>query len=125
MCIHTSVTMSRYSPDDYDNGTATLDICSKSVTCEKVIKILLENGVSATVSKTSTIMRNEKELWVEPGCHITIHGLKSSLFLEKLWKPLKCEFGLQCAYLEIPGQFMGCILNFIRPSICSCNGKKR
>lgn len=113
-----------YNPDDYDNGTATLDICSKSVSCDKVVEILLNNGVSATVSETKTVMRNTKGLWIEPGCHIIIHGLKSSLFEEKIWRPLKDTFGLHCAYLEIPGQYIGCILNFIRPSACSCNGKE-
>ena len=113
--------MSKYDPNDYGHESSNLRICSKTLDSDQVIAILMENGVSATVTSSKTIMRNKKKLWIENGCDIQIHGLKSNLFEEKLWIPLRDTFGLKCGFLNIQGRYMGCILNFIRESSCSCN----
>lgn len=112
--------MSEYDPNDYGHESSNLRICSKTVDIDKVIEILIENGVSATVTSSKTIMRDKKKMWIENGCDIHIHGLKPDLFDKKLWTPLRDTFGLKCGYLTIQGRYMGCILNFIRESSCSC-----
>ena len=117
--------MSSYNPNDYDNGSATLQIASSTIPSHRVLaEFLCSIGISATVVESTTVMRNTKKLWLEPGCNITIHGLKTELLEQKLWNPLKKEYNLQCGFLDIPGRYKGCIVNFIRPSLCSCNQKR-
>lgn len=117
--------MSYYSPDNYDSSSAILNICSKKITSkEEVANLLMKYGVSVTVVDTITIMRDKKRMWQERGCDITIHGLKPELYDALIWTPLKETYDLECAFLHILGRYKGCILNFIRPSACSCRKDK-
>ena len=135
--------------DAYNNTPGTLSICSSTFTSvSDALLILIQNGVSATLTETHTIMKrikkntpkpkvtvetaeketNDKDdklqqelhLWIERGCTIQIHGLKPELYESKVWDPLQRAFDLGCGFLIIPGQYSGCILNFIRPSACDC-----
>ena len=114
--------MSQYCCDDYNGTAGTLNICSAHVPKDVTIvaQFLMSQGVSATVTRTVTVMRNASRMWLENGCTIQIHGLKPDLYGEKMWKPLKEQYRLTCAFLTIPGMYQGCIMNYIRPSSCAC-----
>ena len=116
---------------DYNGTPGTLHISGYGdpLTYQEIVtKILLSNKVSATVSaSTKTIVRTAQDTTtvndvytVESGCTIQIHGLRPKLYAERLWEPLKSALGLHCAFLQIPGRYSGCILNFIRSSACNC-----
>lgn len=109
-------------PEDYNGTAGTLCICSSAIPDDpaSVATFLMSQGVSATVSRTVTVMRNAERMWIENGCKIDIHGLKPDLYEQRLWRPLKHRYKLTCAYLDIPGLYRGCVMNFVRPSSCAC-----
>ena len=96
-----------------------LSISSKNITdCSNVIKTLKKLNIIAQVNHNKSIVKENNKLIIENGCNIKFIELQKNLTLKKTWEILKKNHCLNCAHLEIPGKFSGCIYNFIRPSNC-------
>ncbi len=57
---------------------------------------------------------------MEYGCRI-IQPISSKYEIEKTWMMLKNKYKFDCAHLKIDGLYSGCVLDYLRPSLC---GKK-
>lgn len=108
---------------DYDNlTTSVLSISSNKINdCNDVVDSLIKVGVICSVTPNKSICCNDKKCWVENGCIITLSGLNPKKIEDKVWKPLKTQYNLNCAHLEIKGSYIGCILNYLAPSQCNFN----
>ena len=103
-----------------NNGTTSdLTISSKNIhNCGEVVEKLRQCGISSNVSPQTTIICKGTSCWTEKGCNIRITDLDQQDIEKKVWIPLKNRFDLTCAHLNVHGNYIGCIRNFIRPSHC-------
>lgn len=102
---------------------ASLSISSKNIRdCNQVIEKLLSLGIMCSVSENKSVICKKDKCWTENGCDITITNINPNSIDEKVWKPLKSEYNLNCGFLNIRGHYLGCIKNYIRSS--SCPGTK-
>lgn len=103
----------------YDGTTSDLNISSKYINCDDVLSTLLTCGIKCTVIPHKSVICNKNDCWIEPGCSVKLNGLSHKEINHKVWKPLQTQFNLKCAHLHIHGYYIGCILDFIRPSECN------
>ena len=105
----------------YDGTTSDLNISAKYLDCNDVLNTLYDCGIKCSVTPNKSIICNDNNCYIEKGCLITLNGLSHKEIEHKVWNPLKNRFNLNCAHLNIHGYYIGCILNFIRPSNCPPN----
>jgi hypothetical protein len=105
--------------NNYNGTTSELNISSELIyDCGGVLQTLYECGIKCTVSPHKSVIYNDNKCQVERGCLIKLNGLNHVEIEKKVWNPLKDKFGLKCAHLHVHGYYIGCILDFIRPSDC-------
>ena len=104
--------------ENYDNTSSVLSISKKNLNCDDVSTLLQKMEICSSVISNKSIVYSDKKYITENGCQIYINGLKPKHIKKKIWKPLQNTFDLTCAHLEIKGNYVGCILNYIRPSEC-------
>ena len=98
--------------DKCDGTTSTLHISQKNLDCQKVTDTLVRCGVCSHVTPNSTVQYDPvtKRHQRENGCSIVICELNKKYIKDDVWAPLKTEFGLTCAYLDVAGHYQGCVL---------------
>ena len=99
--------------------TVDFYISSPKVTnCENVAFFLQKMNIKCCITPNiSVIKRNNDEYDIERGCNVKLCKIKTKQ-VEPIWKSLKDEYNLDCAYLSFHGNFKGCIHNFLRESEC-------
>ena len=98
--------------------TTTVSVSSKKpMDCVKMAKFLGAQGFY-----TSVAVNTSAEPDIEYGCRLT-QSMTEKKEVESLWTTLKDEYDLECAHIRIGDQFDGCILDFLRPSLCPSNIK--
>jgi len=94
--------------------TVILYVCSKATAPpEAILEIVPTNcEITATLTKLQT--------HPEAGFRIKLFDISDSQ-LQFLWAKLRKLLGLDCAYVEAPPEYLGCIKNWpglFRPSLC-------
>ena len=102
----------------YDGTTSELTISSKNMDCNDVLSTLSTCGIKCTVTPQKSVICKDDKCWIEPGCSIKLNGLSHKEIDYAVWIPLQIKFNLKCAHLHVHGYYIGCILDFIRPSNC-------
>ena len=98
--------------------STTLSVSSKKpMDCKKMAEFLGAKGFYSSV--TSNI---STEPHIEYGCRLT-QSMTEKKEMELLWTTLKDEYNFTCAHVKIGAQFDGCILDFLRPSLCPSQNK--
>ena len=94
--------------------TTTLSVSQKEpLDCKKMAEFLGAKGFYTSVTTNITT-----EPHMEYGCRLT-QTMTQKKELESLWTVLKNKYNFTCAHLRVGDQFEGCILDFLRPSLCS------
>ena len=97
-------------------NTAILSVSSEApLNCYDLAKFLSRAGVMTNVTANITTQPN-----VEYGCRV-VQPVSTKNEIEKTWHLLKDRYRFECAHLKIDGIYSGCILDYLRPSLC---GKK-
>jgi len=92
----------------------TLSVSSSNkIDCMEMAQRLSKLGIITSI--TSNISTTPS---IEYGCRLS-NFVNSKKELEFLWYNLKTKYNFKCAYLEIGDIYKGCILDYLRPSICS------
>ena len=102
-------------------STPILTISSNKIDnkCSNVLDFLKLNNIEAKVSSSKSIIVNNNNTIVENSCELVLTKMKSKELKEGIfWNKLKKKFDLECAHLEIPNVFTGCIMNFLCKSQC-------
>ena len=98
--------------------TTTLSVSSKKpMDCVKMAKFLGTKGIY-----TSVAVNTSAEPDIEYGCRLT-QSMTEKKELETLWTTIKDEYDLECAHVKVGDQFDGCILDFLRPTLCPALNK--
>ena len=97
--------------------TAQLSISKEGLDCADVCRALARAGVASSVTANTSIQCRGQECWLESGCRI-VQSFKKKEDLVRTWQALRMSFDLGCAHLWVPGVHSGCVLDFIRPSVC-------
>ena len=94
--------------------SSTLSVSRKEkLDCKEVAEYLSKCNIITSISDNLSTTPK-----LENGCRLT-QSIRSKDDLEKLWNLLKNRYDFKCAHLKIDGHYDGCILNYLRPSICS------
>jgi hypothetical protein len=96
--------------------TAELSVSKPTfLDCYEVALFLHKQGIVSNVTTNITTQPN-----IEYGCKITQPVVKNKE-IKTTWHLLKNHFGFNCAHLKIDGIYSGCILDYLRPSLCGKN----
>ena len=101
--------------------TSHLSISKKgALPCGEVAQALREAGIPCSVTPNTSVQcdAQRRACWVEQGCRV-VHSLQNKGELAHTWRVLRGRFDLNCAHLHIPAVFSGCVLDFLRPSLCT------
>ena len=98
--------------------TAHLSVSREGLDCAEVSRALARAGIASSVTANTSIQCSASDgCWLESGCRV-VQSVKTSEEVARTWKALKLSFDLGCAHLWIPGVHSGCVLDFLRPSVC-------
>ena len=102
-------------------STPILTISSNKIDdkCMNVLEFLKLNNVEARITPSKSIIIENKKSTIENSCELILTKMESKELKDGFfWNKLKKKFDLNCAHLEIPNVFTGCIMNFICKSNC-------
>ena len=91
-----------------------LSISAPTLSCKDVADHMVSCGLMANTTHNLTNIRGK----IEEGCSITLNRVTIPQLKRDVWGPLKYRYGLTCAHVHVPGIFTGCVLDFLRPSLC-------
>ena len=93
--------------------SSTISVSRKdNLNCIEIAKFLSKAGVITSITSNVSTLPH-----IEYGCRLT-QTIESKNELENIWELLKKQYNFKCAHLKIEGVYDGCILNYLRPSIC-------
>ena len=96
--------------------TAELSVSkATSLDCREMAILLYKHGIISNITENITTQPN-----IEYGCKITQPITKKNE-IETTWNLLKSHFGFTCAHLKLHDIYSGCILDYLRPSLCEKN----
>lgn len=101
--------------------TPILTISSNKIDnkCSNILYFLKLNNIEARVTPSKSTIVNNNITTIENSCELVLTKMKSEELKEGIfWNKLKKNFDLNCAHLEIPDVFTGCIMNFLGHSSC-------
>ena len=94
--------------------SSTLSVSRKEyIDCKEMTAFLSKYNIITSVSENLSTTPK-----LENGCRLT-QSISSKNDLEKMWNLLKNRYNFKCGHLKIDGHYDGCILNYLRPSICT------
>tara|TARA_B100000925_G_C21720721_1_gene350776 strand:+ start:315 stop:605 length:291 start_codon:yes stop_codon:yes gene_type:complete len=85
---------------------------SDNIDCKNMAKYLSKLGIVTSITSNISTTPN-----IEYGCRLSNY-INSKKDLEFLWNNLKNRYNFKCGYLELGDIYKGCILDYLRPSIC-------
>ena len=101
------------------NTTCNLFISSPSIkNCDEIIDFLKQNKIIGNVSQNKTVIKNKHDIIEEIGCKIT-WNCRPEQIKKKVWLPLKKQYSLGCAYIDIEAKYHGCINDLLAKSRCN------
>ena len=83
--------------------------------CKELALFLHKHRIISNVTKNITTQPD-----MEYGCKIMQPVIKKKE-VEITWQLIKKEFNFDCAHLKIDSVYSGCILDYLRPSLCGKN----
>ena len=85
----------------------------KNKECSDLLKVLLLKNINCRTINTNSIVGKN----VEKGCLLTFDKeFQDKENVKRIWELIKTDY--DCAHLQIPGLYNGCILNYVRESNC-------
>ena len=102
-------------------STPVLTISSNKIDdkCSNILDFLKLNNIEAQITPSKSTIVNNNKTCIENSCVLVLTKMKVEELKEgTFWNKLKNKFDLNCAHLEIPNVFTGCIMNFLSPSSC-------
>ena len=95
-----------------------LSISKKNLDCNQIISELSSMGIMASVTKNKSVVCNsQKKCQIENGCRILFNQISKN-DLNHVWRIIRSNHQLSCAHIYAPPLFSGCILDFLKPSVC-------
>ncbi len=92
----------------------TLSVSSNdTLDCKKMAYHLSKHGIITSITENISTCPH-----IEYGCRLT-NTISDKKELNDLWQILKSRYDFKCAHLNLEGIFSGCILDYLRPSLCS------
>lgn len=82
------------------------------LSCYDMALFLSRAGIMTNITTNMTTQPN-----MEYGCKIT-QSVTSKKDVEQTWQLVKNEYNFTCGHLKIDNLYSGCILDYLRPSLC-------
>jgi hypothetical protein len=99
-----------------------LSISSKKISkCSDVVDHLQSVGITCKINDNTSIVYNKgtNKYEQEHGCDILITDpIITQKKIEQVWFPLREKYNLDCAYLNLIGNYHGCVWDYLRSSKC-------
>ena len=99
------------------NISSTLSVSRKeNLNCEQMAKYLGKLGIITSITPNISAQPE-----IEYGCRL-VQSITSKEDVKNIWEKLHKKYNFECAHLNIPNKFDGCILDFLSPTNCNtCN----
>ena len=119
MSINTTTSTAKFKQ------SGILSVSANDIDCHKIAKMMKDFGIHCSITENWSVVpsRIHGDVKLERGCRMLINHIDptSNDLEEKVWKPIKKEFNIECAHLSIGNMFNGCIYNYFRKSDCPGN----
>lgn len=94
--------------------TAKLQVSSKNLDCDEILHFLCASKIKCSIIKNKSVVpyKNKKFL-MENGCTIQLYSVNNDDIKNRIWRPIQKKNNLECAHLNIPDIYSGCISKFI------------
>ena len=98
--------------------TYTLSVSTKNnLDCTEMAKYLSKSGILTSITSNVSTCPH-----LEYGCRLN-NTINSKEDIHKLWTILTNKYDFKCGHLKLGDIYEGCILNYLRPSLCSTKSK--
>ena len=97
--------------------STTLTISNKNLDCNLVLYDLHKCGyTNVNIIPGKSIVDND----IEKSCSIVFSKSfgNNKDNINTLWNTMKNNYNLTCCHLNISGEYAGCVLNWLRDSLC-------
>ena len=95
-----------------------LSVSRSALKCEHVVQNLLRAGIMASVTQNHSVVCDATDKCrIESGCRIVFNRISRDE-LRDAWQMLRANHTLDCAHLNVPTVFAGCVYDFLQPSVC-------
>jgi hypothetical protein len=98
--------------------SVTLSISGHRLDCNEVAEHLRKAGIMSSVMSNTSVVYQNAQYQLEPGCRILVNECDKKTLNHSIWQPIKTMGNLSCAHVHVPGQFSGCIYDYLRDSAC-------
>lgn len=99
-----------------------MSVSSKKMNCNNIVNLLRKQNILASVTSNKSVLYDNEEFRVENGCRILFAEFIDKKVLEqRVWLPLKRQEKIDCAHVNVPDHFSGCIYDFLRKTDCPGN----
>mgnify|MGYP003339460153 CR=1 FL=1 len=101
--------------------SVVMSISGEKLNCNDIITYLNHMQIMASISENKSIICNNNICKVENGCKITFNKINKFNLEHKVWNSIKKLNKLSCAHIYAPGNFNGCIYDYLQASKCPNN----
>ena len=96
--------------------TSTISVSREDeLDCNKVAEYMASCGIITSITSNMSFQSS-----MENGCRLR-QTIESKFEVKNIWHILKNKYNFNCAHVYIPGIYTGCILDYLKPSVCSGN----
>ena len=88
--------------------------------CTEMAKFLSTVGIITSITPNVSVVAKTKipsKYNLEYGCRL-MGSIENKQKVQFIWDSLKNKYNFGCAHLIIPGKYDGCILNYLRDTLC-------
>ena len=93
--------------------TAVLSVSGKTLNCASLARALASSGIRCDISRNLTVIGGQ----YESGCRIT-STVNSRSDISKIWDIVGGVDNVRCGHLKVDGSYSGCVLDYLRTSLC-------
>ena len=98
-----------------------MSVSAEKLDCNDIIRYLQHYQIMASVTENKSIICKDNVCKVENGCKIIFNKIDKFNLKHIVWKPIKKLNKLECAHIYVPGEFNGCIYDYLEPTKCPNN----
>ena len=93
----------------------TMSISKDNLNCQDILKFMQLTKIPCNIIKNKTVSKNLK---IENGCMVFIPSTDKYSLNYKIWNPIRAKYNLNCAHIDIPYKFNGCIYDYLKQTGC-------
>jgi len=105
---------------NHQRMSSTLSVSKEAnLDCVKMATLLAKHNIYTSISPNiSTLPHPVKGITLEYGCRLR-QSTSTKDEIQNIWTILQEKYNFKCAHLKVGNIYDGCVLDYLRPSLCS------